>query len=106
MNDCDVRIAELRQRAEETLKSETLSMEKMPVEDVRKLVEELRIHQVELEMQNEELRSAQWALEQSRKEYSDLYDFAPVGHLTINEEGRIVKANLTAAKQLGIERSI
>lgn len=106
MNDCDVRIAELRQRAEETIKSETLSMEKMPVEDVRKLVEELRIHQVELEMQNEELRSAQWALEQSRKEYSDLYDFAPVGYLTINEEGRIVKANLTAAKQLGIERSI
>ena len=72
MNDCDVRIAELRQRAEETIKSETLSMEKMPVEDVRKLVEELRIHQVELEMQNEELRSTQWELEQSRKEYSDL----------------------------------
>ena len=106
MNDCDVRIAELRQRAEETIKSETLSMEKMPVEDVRKLVEELRIHQVELEMQNEELRSTQWELEQSRKEYSDLYDFAPVGYLTISEEGRIVKANLTAAKQLGIERSI
>ncbi len=81
-------------------------MEKMPVEDVRKLVEELQIHQVELEMQNEELRSMQWELEQSRKEYSDLYDFAPVGYLTINEEGRIVKANLTAAKQLGIERSI
>ena len=81
-------------------------MEEMPVEDVRKLVEELRIHQVELEMQNEELRSAQWALEQSRKEYSDLYDFAPVGYLTLNEEGRIVKANLIAAKQLGVERSI
>jgi PAS domain S-box-containing protein len=106
MDDRHVRIAELRRRAEETLKSETLSTEKMPVEDVRKLVEELRIHQVELEMQNEELRSAQWALEQSRKEYSDLYDFAPVSYLTLNEEGRIVKANLTAAKQLGIERSI
>ena len=81
-------------------------MEKMPVEDVRKLVEELQIHQVELEMQNEELRSTQSELEQSKKEYSDLYDFAPVGYLTISEEGRIVKANLTAAKQLGIERSI
>jgi PAS domain S-box-containing protein len=106
MNDCDLRIAELRRQAEETLKSETLSMEKMPVEDVRKLVEELRIHQVELEIQNEELRSTQMALEQSRKEYSDLYDFAPVGYLTLNEDGRIVKANLTAAKQLGMERSI
>ncbi len=106
MNDCDVRIAELRRRAEETLKSKPSSMEKMPVEDVRKLVEELQIHQVELEMQNEELRSTQCELEQSRKKYSDLYDFAPVGYLTINEEGRIVEANLTAAKQLGIERSI
>jgi PAS domain S-box-containing protein len=90
----------------ETLKSKSSSMEKMPVEEVRKLVEELQIHQVELEMQNEELRSVQWELEQSRKKYSDLYDFAPVGYLTLSEEGRIVEANLTAAKQLGIERSI
>ena len=81
-------------------------MENMPVEDVRKLVEELQTHQIELEMQNEELRSIQYELEQSRKKYSDLYDFAPVGYLTINEEGRIVEANLTAAKQLGVERSI
>ena len=48
----------------------------------------------------------QWELEQSRKKYSDLYDFSPVGYLTLSEEGRIVEANLTAAKQLGIERSI
>jgi PAS domain S-box-containing protein len=90
----------------ETLKSKFSSMENIPVEDVRKVVEELQIHQIELEMQNEELRSIQYELEQSRKKYSDLYDFAPVGYLTINEEGRIVEANLTAAKQLGMERSI
>ena len=59
MNDCDVRIAELRKQAAETLESKRSSMKKMPVEDVRKLVEELQIHQVELEMQNEELRSTQ-----------------------------------------------
>ena len=106
MNNCDVRLAELRRQAKEAMKSRRSSMEKMPVEDVRKLVEELQIHQVELEMQNEELRSTQSELEQTKKEYSDLYDFAPVGYLTISEEGRIVKANLTAAKQLGIERSI
>ncbi len=106
MDDCDAKIAELRGRAMESLKSKRSSMEKMPVEDVRKLAEELQIHQVELEMQNEELRSTQWELEQSRKKYSDLYDFAPVGYLTLSEEGRIVEANLTAAKQLGIERSI
>ncbi len=106
MKDRNAKIAELRNRAMETLKSKSSSMEKMPVEDVRKLVEELQIHQIELEMQNEELRSIQYELEQSRKKYSDLYDFAPVGYLTINEEGRIVEANLTAAKQLGMERSI
>ncbi len=104
--DNDTKSAELRSRALEALESKPALMENMPVEDVRKLVEELRIHQVELEIQNEELRSTQWELEQSRKEYSDLYDFAPVGYLTISEEGKIVKANLTAAKQLGMKRGI
>ena len=106
MDECDAKIAKLRSRAMETLESRSSSTEKMPLEDVRKLAEELQIHQVELEMQNEELRSIQWELEQSRKKYSDLYDFAPVGYLTLSEEGRIVEANLTAARQLGIERSI
>jgi len=106
MNDSDAKTAELSRQAMETLKSNRSSMEKMPVEDVRKLVEELQVHQVELEMQNDELRSMQCELEQSRKKYSDLYDFAPVGYLTLSEEGRIVEANLTAARQLGVERSI
>jgi PAS domain S-box-containing protein len=106
MNDSDAKTAELRIQAMETLKSRPSSMEKMPVEDVRKLVEELQVHQVELEMQNDELRSMQCELEQARKKYSDLYDFAPVGYLTLSEEGRIVEANLTAARQLGVEISI
>jgi PAS domain S-box-containing protein len=106
MKDRNAKIAELRNRAMETLKSKSSPMEDMPVEVVRKLVEELQIHQIELEVQNEELRSIQYELEHSRKKYSDLYDFAPVGYLTINEEGRIVEANLTAAKRLGMERSI
>ena len=106
MNYCEARITELRRHATEILESRRPSTEKMPVEDMRKLVEELQIHQVELEMQNEELRRMQLELEQSRKKYSDLYDFAPVGYLTINEEGRIVEVNLTAAKQLGMERNI
>ena len=105
MDDRDVRMGELRKHALQVLKSKRSLIEKMPGE-VLELVEELQIHQVELEMQNEELRSMQQELEQSRKEYSDLYDFAPVGYLTISEEGRIVKANLTAAKQLGIEKNI
>ena len=56
-------------------------------------------------MQNEELRRVQQELEESGAKYLDLYDFAPTGYLTVNESGRILEANLTVSKQLGIERS-
>jgi PAS domain S-box-containing protein len=74
-------------------------------EEAAEIIHELRVHQVELEMQNEELRNAQAQIEESCSRYSDLYDFAPIGYLTLNEKGLIRQVNLTAAKQLGIERS-
>jgi PAS domain S-box-containing protein len=74
------------------------------MEEVETLIHELRVHQVELEMQNEELRRVQNDLEVSRSRYADLYDFAPVGYLTLDKQGRIVDLNLTAARQIGIER--
>ena len=68
-------------------------------------VHELEVHQIELELQNEELRRAQSELEESRDELSDLYDFAPVGYLTLREDRVILRANLRAAVLLGVERN-
>jgi PAS domain S-box-containing protein len=70
-----------------------------------KLLHELQNHQIELEMQNREMREVQQRLEEARDLYADLYDFAPVGYLTLDESGRIQGINLTGAAMLGDERA-
>lgn len=66
------------------------------------LLRELRVHQIELEMRNRELRAARTALEASRERYAELYDNAPVGYITLNSKNEIREANLVAATQLGL----
>ncbi len=94
----------LRARAEELLRKTREDIAGMPDDDVQALVHELQVHQMELEIQNEELRRAQLELAESRDRFSDLYEFAPVGYLSLEADGKILEANLTAAKILGVTR--
>jgi len=94
----------LKKRAQNLLNSNNNAASTAISKDAKSLIQELQTHQIELELQNTELRKTQRELELSRKKYSDLYDFAPVGYFTINDQCMIVEANLTAANLLGIER--
>jgi two-component system cell cycle sensor histidine kinase/response regulator CckA len=76
----------------------------LSLEATRLVLNDLRVHQIELELQNEEMRRTQQQLEASRARYFDLYELAPVGYFTLSETGLIQEANLTAASLLGVER--
>ena len=93
----------LRQQAEQQLIQRDHQIKSLKQVGLAKLAHELAVHQVELEIQNEELRQARTAAEEARDRYLDLYDFAPVGYFTVNENARIVEANLAALKLLNIE---
>ncbi len=98
--------ASLRQKAEEKLRTQLERLQQLSARDIQELVHELGTHQIELEMQNEELRKARDELESSRNQYAELYDFAPVGYFTIDVQGLIEGVNLTGAHLLGIERGL
>src|SRR5512140_364147 len=88
--------AELRRMAEERLgdNRKTLHLPET-VEDTQRLLHELQVHHIELEMQNEELRQARDEVDTLLEEYADLYDFAPVGYFTLDRTGTISRVNLT-----------
>lgn len=99
-------LTELRRRAELRLRRTPGATVLSPAEtDAVRLVHELQVHQVELEMQNDELQAARDAMEVGRDKYSDLFDFAPVGYLSLNRAGMVLEANLAAASLLGTDRS-
>jgi formate hydrogenlyase transcriptional activator len=97
-------LATLRKEAEKQLLLQTERMQSLSMQDAKSLVNELGTFQIELEMQNEELRRAQEELEASRSRYADLYDFAPVGYFSFDKNGLIVEVNLTGSGLLGVDR--
>ena len=95
----------LRKKAEELLKQKLVKTNKpFPETDVKKLLHELQVHQIELEMQNEELRQAYETAETALKKYTMLYDLSPMGYLTLESDGTIEELNFTAADMLGERR--
>ena len=96
--------AELRKLAEEIARKEIRALPKSISPSTQKIIQELHVHQIELEMQNEELRRSQVRLDAERERYFNFYNLAPVGYLTISGQGLILEANLTVATLLGRNR--
>ena len=96
----------LKDAAEKKLACSLSLSQDMTEQTSEKLIHELQVHQIELETQAEELRRVQSALEESRDKYLDLYEFAPVGYLTLSDKALIEDVNLKGATLLGVERGI
>ncbi|MGM0442061.1 MAG: sensor histidine kinase [Elusimicrobiota bacterium] len=106
MNDKDrKKIKDLRKKAKEKVARRDIDFDKITEEEIADILQELDIHQEELRMQNEELRKTQLELEEIWHKYSDLYDFAPIGYFTFDENIGVKNVNLTGADMLGVDRS-
>ena len=99
------RISDLRQKAENRLrKLHSKPAEAMTDTDFRALVHELQVHQIELEMQNEELVKAQVNAQEFSEKYGDLFDFAPIGYYLWDAQGHVLEVNLSGAALLALDR--
>jgi len=98
----------LRQRAEGALEASSGNYDdpiRFNPDDMKAIIHDLKVYQIELEMQNDELKRSEKELEKTRNSYFDLYNLAPVGYVTLNDKGLIIETNLTAATLLSKTRS-
>jgi len=95
----------LRDAAEKKLGKSPDAIQTLIEKTPEEIIHELQVHQIELEMQNEELKRVQLELEESRDQYQSLYDFSPVGYFTLTHKGLITEVNLTGATLLGMPRA-
>jgi two-component system cell cycle sensor histidine kinase/response regulator CckA len=94
----------LRERALKMLELEDFDTIHLSTEEIKKLLHEIQTYRIEIELQNEDLQKTQKELLESREKFSNLYDFAPSGYITISEKGLILEANLTFTRMLSIDR--
>ena len=97
--------SDLRKQAENKLQQMNSESSNTRPDEFKKILHELNVYQIELEMQNEQLRRTQFEIEEQRDKYTNLYDFSPVAYLTLNNNSLIIEANLTACKLFDIERN-
>ena len=98
-------LGNLRRRATDALRANLADGQTAPQGDLEKALHEVEVYQVELEMQNEQLRQTQADLEIAQRRYYDYFEFAPVGYLTMDQSGRITEINLSGSVMLGGEKT-
>ena len=96
----------IRQRTEQAMGTTGADTTEKTPEDLQRLIDELQVRHLELASQNEELRNAERELSVARDRYSNLYEFAPVGYLTLGSDGTIFESNLTSSTILGVDRRL
>ncbi len=97
-------LKKLRHQAERKLTNATNSASELSAKNVQKIIHELHTHQIELELQNQELRDTELELVRARDHLNDLYEFAPVAYVIINDKGLIEQCNLTFSRMAGMDR--
>ena len=98
--------ADLRRRAERQLRKQPeKKLSAAEYADAKRMLQELQIHQIELELQNEELKLTKAEVDEGLEKYTNLYDFAPVGYFTLSIDGTINEVNLTGTSFVGVQRS-
>jgi len=101
----DERLKKLREDAERKLSKTTHQKTDVPLEDFNRIIHDLKVYQIELELQNEELRRTQHQLQDSRNQFANLYNYAPVGYVTLNRNSLILQSNQTFAEMINMEVS-
>ena len=105
-NEDKLMASSMRPKALELLKFKLLASNSLlDKQDVMMLIQELEVHQIEMEMQYEELMRARFITQGVSKKYTELYYFSPAGYFTLSKEGRIIELNLCGSQMLGKERS-